>query len=251
MKKAEFDNIYQNEDKHFYYRSIRKTISLLLQHFMPTIRAGVQSNNVLQLLDAGCGTGMMVRELKKFGDARGIDINLHAVKLAKQRGIKADVASVTNLPFKKDTFDVITSIDVIYHASVENDQKALLEFYRVLQPGGVVIVRVSGIKWLKLAHDKYVKGARRYNLDDIKVLAQNAGFSIKKLTYMNFSLAPLAIAKHFYEKFIPPQNPNSHIGHVNPFINTLLTVLLFIEAYLLKYINFPFGLGILLVATKK
>jgi len=78
-----------------------------------------------------------------------------------------------------------------------------------------------------------------------------SGFHIEKLSYMNMSLAPLAIGQHIYQKFLPPSKNHSSISETNRFINLTAAGILTAENNLLHATNLPFGLGIIAVARKE
>ncbi len=184
----------------------------------------------------------------KFGEVIGVDISSEAVKYAKKRGINILQSSVNRLPFKNKSFDVIVSVDVLYHKQV-NDKKALHEFYRVLKPGGLVILRVAGYNWLRLNHDRQVHTRHRYTVKELEEKLIKAGFTIKKITYIQSLLLPAAIIKSFIDKYKP--HAESDIVQMPAFINTLLTKVFLIESRIASYTSLPFGLGIIAVSEKE
>jgi len=241
MEISEYKNIYQNETKHFFYVSTHSLIIDLLKRFRPSLSS-------LKILDAGCGTGLLTKKLMKFGEVIGVDISSEAVKYAKKRGINILQSSVNRLPFKNKSFDVIVSVDVLYHKQV-NDKKALHEFYRVLKPGGLVILRVAGYNWLRLNHDRQVHTRHRYTVKELEEKLIKAGFTIKKITYIQSLLLPAAIIKSFIDKYKP--HAESDIVQMPAFINTLLTKVFLIESRIASYTSLPFGLGIIAVSEKE
>jgi ubiquinone/menaquinone biosynthesis C-methylase UbiE len=243
MEKVEYRNMYNAEDTHFYYVSLHKTILSLFKRYTPSVKKRA-------ILDAGCGTGRLAQLLEQFGTVTGIDMSDEALKFAKKRGLNVQKASVTEIPFPAKRFDVVISIDVIVSKGVE-DEKALKEFHRVLKPGGILILRVSAIPWLKLSHDRFVHSNKRYNKEMLKEKLIKAGFQIEKLSYMNSLLAPVGIAQHVYEKFLPPVKDASSVREVNRFINQTATGIMNAEGKLLHSVNLPFGLGIIAVGKKE
>jgi ubiquinone/menaquinone biosynthesis C-methylase UbiE len=99
------------------------------------------------VLDAGCGIATDGLQFARAG-ARftGMDGESAAVELARRRFELAGVSgsffegSVTDLPFEDSSFDLVYSHGVIHH--VVETERALEEFYRVLRPGGSVLVMV-------------------------------------------------------------------------------------------------------------
>jgi ubiquinone/menaquinone biosynthesis C-methylase UbiE len=161
MDKAEYENIYRNEESHFYYVSLHKLVLTFLKRY--------KHGRNLSILDAGCGTGRLAQLMQRNGSVSAVDASNEAIRFAKMRGIMPLRASVMELPFKNNSFDVVTSIDVIYHKGVTDDRKALQEMYRVLKKGGILIIRVQANPWLSLSHDRHVHGVRRYTKKCCKI----------------------------------------------------------------------------------
>ena len=243
MEIPEYKNIYINEGGHFFYISTHQLV-------ISIIRIIINPKKKLNILDAGCGTGMLAKKLQRFGIVTGIDINIEALKFARLRGITVKKASIEKLPFKDGSFDVIVSIDVLTHRSIKNDLIPLREFYRVLKPEGFLILRVSANSWLKLIHDKHVHMKHRYGKDELFKKLKTAGFSILKLSFINSILFPPMILKYILEKLVKPKVTKSAITKVNPTINNLLIKALRLESNIFIKINIPFGIGLVAVAKK-
>jgi arsenite methyltransferase len=111
-----------------------------------------------QVLDVGCGRGLMLIGAAKrltTGKATGIDIwqatdqssNTATATMENARiegvadRITVETADMRNLPYPDSTFDVITSHWVVHNLPSEHDRnQALTEMYRVLKPGGHLIL---------------------------------------------------------------------------------------------------------------
>jgi SAM-dependent methyltransferase len=100
-----------------------------------------------KVLDVGCGNGYVLSRYAREGaDVSGVDITPTGVELTRKRfelmGLEGDfwVASAEDLPFADASFDCVSSTGVIHHTpSTEN---AIEEIYRVLKPGGRLILMV-------------------------------------------------------------------------------------------------------------
>ncbi len=88
-------------------------------------------------LEVGVGTG---RFAEKLGIGYGIDIALNPLKKARGRGIKVALAKAENLPFKEDSLDLVALIVTL--CFVENPRQVLEECWRVLRPGGKLVLGV-------------------------------------------------------------------------------------------------------------
>lgn len=244
MEITEYKNIYENEKNHFFYVSTHQLIASLIDSFA----AGKKRN--LKILDAGCGTGLLAKKLQKFGDVTGVDFSMEALYFAKKRGVRVKKSSVEKLPFEKNVFDIVLSIDVIASKSIKNDLIPLAEFYRVLKSGGILILRVSANKWLRLIHDKHVHLSHRYEKRELHEKLSKVGFIVEKLSFVHSILFPLIALKHLWEKILRPSATKSAIGEINPLVNSLLTQLLLIEAKLFTKFDIPFGVGLVSVCRK-
>jgi SAM-dependent methyltransferase len=94
-----------------------------------------------QVLDVGCGVGDL---LVCRPNTTGVDINPHAVAWCRSQGLDAYEMKVDILPFEAEVFQGVTLDNVIEHIY---DPEALLnEIYRVLEPAGVFVVGVPGLR---------------------------------------------------------------------------------------------------------
>jgi ubiquinone/menaquinone biosynthesis C-methylase UbiE len=97
-------------------------------------------------LDAGCGAGIVTREVaKREHQVVGIDYSHGMIEKANSvcstdRDLEArfSQADVGSLPFKDSSFDMILCLGVITY--LESVEKVLHEFSRVLKPGGLLIL---------------------------------------------------------------------------------------------------------------
>lgn len=99
------------------------------------------------VLDVGCGNGYVLSRYAAMGaEVYGIDITKKAIELTRERfrldNLKGEfrVAEAEHLPFADATFDCVNSMGVLHH--VPDTERAVAEIYRVLKPGGRLIVMV-------------------------------------------------------------------------------------------------------------
>ncbi len=248
MIKSEYKNIYQHEDTHFVYVSMHNTIIKLLKQFYTKQISNPKKK--IKILDAGCGTGGLLQKLKNYGEVHGIDISAEGIKLAKKRGLRnLKVATVTKLPYKKNTFDIVVCIDVLYHQEVSDDILALREFERVLKPSGLLILKVPAYNWLRGKHDAIAHTKHRFTKSEITTKLKKSKLKIVKVTYANTFIFPLVLAKRLIDNF-SHKKAQSDVAQVNPLINTFFIFLSSVEDVFIKWFNLPFGLTIFSVASK-
>jgi len=94
-----------------------------------------------RILDAACGTGTSTSALAKRGAKLvGLDFSAGMIAEARRRhpGLEFVEGDVQALPFGDDEFDVVTMSFGL--RNVAEPQTALAELYRVLKPGGRIVV---------------------------------------------------------------------------------------------------------------
>ena len=137
---------------------------------------------------------------------------------------------------------------------LEGEAEALKEFKRILKTNGNIIVTVPAYKFIWSKHDENLHHKRRYLLKEIVSRLENNGFKVIKSSYIITFLAPIIIFIRLLENllshFFTITKKNSYIilpGVINDFFIKIL----YFEAWLIKYVNFPFGISIVCVGQKK
>lgn len=243
MNPQEYANVFQEEERHWWYRGMwRISSTLLARHCGPPWGAW-------RVLDAGCGTGGALRELAPYGVAFGVDNSPIALGFARCRGQRSLAqASVEALPFRDGSFELAVCFDVLYHRAVSDDAAALRELARVLMPGGWLLLRLPAYGWLRSAHDACVHTARRYTAEEAGRLVAGAGLSLRRVTYANALLfGPIALRRLLGRAF---GTSGSDVGAVPGPLNVLLEAVLAAEARWLREHDFPFGLSVVALARK-
>ncbi len=115
--------------------------------------AGLNRNKSLKIADIGCGTGAAALLMARLLDARitAVDFLQDFLDVLKTRAQNEGVAekisplcaSMQNLPFASEEFDVIWSEGAIYNIGFA---KGVSDWIRYLKPGGMLIV--SEITWI-------------------------------------------------------------------------------------------------------
>jgi SAM-dependent methyltransferase len=243
MEVAEYTNIATNEAQHFYYVAVHDLI-------LGLIKTQVKGTMPLTILDAGCGTGSLAKELEAFGSVEAIDMHDEAIKYATARGIRVTKASIEALPFEENTFSLVTSVDVIYHKAVSDDVGALKQIYKVLKPGGSLIIRVPAEPVLHSSHDEFVHTARRYVKSELRNKLLEAGFQVDRLTYCQLPLFIPAWIKARLDRG-KNTNHNSVIEHQSRWLNeSIKAVLLCENSYIIAGGNLHKGIGLVAVCKK-
>ena len=111
------------------------------------------------------------------------------------------LASATDLPFADESFDLVTSFDVLVQIPDGGaDERAMREMFRVLKPGGIAFARGAAYEWMKSGHDRALGTQRRYDLDELREKLKRAGFEVLRGTYANSLLLPVAVIRRLLFK---------------------------------------------------
>ena len=123
------------------------------------------------VLDAGAGRLTYTKRLRAF--SRGV------VSIDRDR-VFPEISAIADLeknPFKKRSFDTIFCSQVLEH--VANPLAVLLEFHRILKPGGTLILSVPHLAYLhNEPHDYY-----RYTEYGLRHLLTHAGFEVIEMRW--------------------------------------------------------------------
>ena len=94
-----------------------------------------------RVIDAGCGEGVLVDEFHSSLDIVGVDPNYTSAHVRS--------GSVTALPFADASFDRGLCLDVLEHLTFPEQPVALAELFRVVRPGGELLVSVPNLAHLQ------------------------------------------------------------------------------------------------------
>ena len=95
-----------------------------------------------KILDLGCGEGSLALEIEKYGaDVTCVDLSEDMIKKAKEKGLKAEVMSVTDMPFNQK-FDAVFSNAMLHW--VREGQLAIENIHRALKEGGRFVAEFGG-----------------------------------------------------------------------------------------------------------
>ena len=206
----------------------------------------------IRVLDIGCGTGGILKLMRKYGAVCGIDFSLTALELSKQSGCGCLVCSDVgrHIPFKDNTFTAVTCFDVMEH--LDNEWTLLEETLRICKPGGHIIITVPAFNVLWSAHDKALHHKRRYTRQQMLRRIDRLDCSVIKSSYFNILLfIPILVSrklKGFLDRGKPPRS--DFFMKLPGWINTVLRVLYTAEIVCLSRLNFPFGVSLLVVLQK-
>jgi len=229
------------EERHWWFVGRRRVVLGVLEKHLPPGRR-------LDVLDAGCGGGATLESLRsRYGSAVGVELAEEAVEYARERGRNVIQGSITDLPFADESFDLALALDVVEH--VPDDGAALGEMFRVLRPGGALLVTVPALMVLWSQHDVANGHHRRYTVGQLNGQVEEAGFEPITASYFNTFLFPPVLAARTLWR-LRPKKVASDVAEVPRPLNALLAGLFSQERRLVGHVPLPFGVSALCFARK-
>lgn len=242
MRPTEYEIMFRVEETHWWYRALHRLIFDTLEKELPDWRSR-------SILDAGCGTGIVLQKLGNPIKNVGIDLAPEAISLCRRRGLSnVQHADIRALPFDDASFDAVICSSVLYHQWVPDISSALRELRRVLHPGGLLLVNVPAFRFLYSAHDAAVMTARRFRKNEIRSLLLKNGFAIRELTYWTTLLFPLAIIARTLGGSATGRDFQAS---ETSFTNRLFGRVMAVELWLLQRMGLPLGVALFAVAEKR
>lgn len=248
MNLREYRQMFEVEDFHWWYVALHELI-------ISAIKLTKGCTGELQILDAACGTGRLCQLLEPYGAVSGCDVSPEALGLCRQRGVKslfqADLNRV-NLPAAH--YDVITSIDTLYHLGIDDEKAVVKKFHAALKPGGVLILNLVAHEFLRSTHDIAVHTRKRYTRKEVEALLTGCGFRIivssYRLGFLFLPIAALRLIKKGLNLSRHPESVASDVASPHPLINRLLLWLARQENRLVLTSSIPFGTSVFAVAER-
>jgi len=202
------------------------------------------------ILEAGCGTGGNLEMLSRIGATYAFEMNEVAVNIALKNAHGAEVHRgwlPDAVPFPDQLFDLICMFDVLEH--VADDVQAVETLPQTLRPGGYVFLTVLGrpISWGE--HDVELHHHRRYMRRQLVEVVERAGLEVSWVSYLNFTLLPLALASRLYARLRRIKPAGDQVPPT--LVNRLLTRIFSAEKYVLFPQRLPIGVSLAAIARHR
>jgi 2-polyprenyl-3-methyl-5-hydroxy-6-metoxy-1,4-benzoquinol methylase len=155
------------------------------------------------ILDAGCGEGVLVQEMRGIGlDIHGIDLNYGSPIVTH--------GNILKMPYGDANFDVVLLLDVFEHLTFEDQPKALCEVLRVLKPSGQMVASIPNLAHWNSRNSMFFRGVldrtdietnhvgERPMRENLRLLKE-AGFSVNRVVGVTLTVPWLyrqVICKH-------------------------------------------------------
>jgi SAM-dependent methyltransferase len=209
------------------------------------------------MIDAGCGSGQtMAWFLSSHASwqSYGCDIAIEGVRGAATSHLKVAQGDVANLPLRRSFADLVISFDVIQHLPLDRgDLGAMSEFFRVLKPGGYLLIRTNAQSWPHSVDDP-ANNFRKYSPALLSERLSQSGFEIDILSRANALLGLAEIPREAkaskeigcgYHGILAEPNTRPGVGR------SLKRGMLRMEAVAIaNHMKLPFGRSIVALARK-
>ncbi len=246
MNPEEYERLERVEGEHWFYAGKRRIVLESLRR-LGALGAGKV------LVDCGAGTGFFAREAGR--ECSVIAVDDHEESLAIARKYLGDdhvrKGSCTALPLADASADIATALDVIEH--IPDDAAAVGEMFRILRPGGTLIVTVPAFQSLWSDWDVALHHQRRYRRKPLRDLLSARGFEVLRCEYVNVLAFPAVWILRKWRTWFPGREPGATLRaeeRIPPaWLNGLLMAA-FVRPALQTAVSFPFGVGLLAVARK-
>lgn len=189
------------------YRLNRRTSEVL---------AAIENNYtwpVERILDLGAADGLMLSKIKDNypkAECIGIEYLKELIATNKDKRIKIIRGDVQEIPFADNRFDIVIAAAIIEH--LKKPQQLIVEAYRVLRVGGILIITTPNPFFEKIASLAGLLSGdehqRTFNLKVLKEYLIQEKFEV--ISLKRFMISPVGLPFDLYiEKFLNKIKLNS------------------------------------------
>lgn len=212
----------------------------------------MKDNKLKVLWEVGSGHGNVAIPLQQENIAViGIEPLFNGAAISAKNGVRTYLGTLESLNLPPNSISAIGAFDVLEH--IEKPGALLSEIYRVLKPGGILLVSVPAHQWLFSDFDKSIGHFRRYSKRVLSQSIDESGFTNIKTEFM-FSafVLPALILRKFPSLLGRNHDSKETIRSCKiqtKTVNALMPILIPLLK-LERLIRLPFGLSLFSISKK-
>lgn len=249
MEQKAYLELQNVQNSYWWFVAKREIIMFLLREYKNRL---LNDAGTLNLCDMGCGMGVLLNDLSKYGDVYGMDCEPMAVKYCAESWGESRILYgrlPDEVPFAPRTFDVIVSSDCLEH--IDDDLSSLAQIRNLLRDrNSFIILTVPALMCLWSYNDVFVHHKRRYGKKQLIDIVEKSGFHTELCSYYNFWLFPVIWFIRKLKNIFKIQKDDLQDKATVNWINKILYKIFSSEKHWLLKKNFPIGVSLILVATK-
>jgi SAM-dependent methyltransferase len=210
------------------------------------------------IMEVGCSAGHLLADMRRSlpnATLTGGDYTLGTlVKLGeKMPGIPLVRFNLAASPLPSNSYDAMVLLNVLEH--IEDDAAATSHIARMLKPGGVAVIEVPAGPELFDDYDRQLQHFRRYTLQGICGVVEQAGLVVERRNYLGALIYPaFYLAKKLSQSRPKPaaereEHVANAIGATSRF-NAVGRAIMSLEEAIARGITFPRGIRCVVTARK-
>jgi SAM-dependent methyltransferase len=236
---------FATEYEHNWYLAARVAVLSATIRSLPDVAPG------RLIVDVGAGTGSILAHVAGTTDVLGVEGDWQLARAGRElHNVPMVIANLDGpIPLTAGSADLALSLDVLEH--LDDEAAALAEVFRILRPGGTLVITVPAFQSLWSRHDELHHHKRRYSRRALLQVLGAAGFSCRRITYFNTLLFPLVYLSRRLET-LRGDAVAAPTDYEKPprVVARALRRLFELEAYVLPRWNLPVGVSLLGIATR-
>ena len=161
-----------------------------------------------RILDAGCGSGLLLDRLEERGyDVSGLDISRRSLEQLDRPDRMLIEADLTRCdPPESESFDAVLLLDVLEH--LDDERVVLQTVRRLMKPHGLVIVSVPARPDLFSEFDRIQGHRRRYLPDSLRAVFDGTGLQVRQMMWWGAWMVPALTLQRKRRKAVDGESVN-------------------------------------------